>query len=243
MRLKNKRILITGASSGIGRQTAIACAEAGAIVLIIGRNEDRLSQTYLRLVGTGHQKFSLDLTNQESWMTLLENISEGLDGVVHCAGVNFKYPVKFLDRDKIDSIMDINFHVPVLLTQKLLKLKKLNKEGSMVFISSISAHYASISNGIYGASKGALESFVRVLALELAPQRIRVNTISPGLIHGEMMENYELKDELAAFEKSIPLGRLGKTEDVSNAVVFLLSSESTWITGTDLKVDGGITLK
>ncbi len=243
MRLSKKRILITGASSGIGRQTAIACAEAGASVLIVGRNEDRLNETYKGLVGTGHQKFNLDLTNQESWMSLFENISDGLDGVVHCAGVNYKYPVKFLDSDKIDSIMDINFNVPVLLTQKLLKIKKLNKEGSMVFISSISSHYASISNGIYGASKGALESFVRVLALELAPQRIRVNTISPGLIQGEMMENYELKDELAAFEKSIPLGRLGKTVDVSNAVVFLLSSESSWITGTDLKVDGGITLK
>jgi NAD(P)-dependent dehydrogenase (short-subunit alcohol dehydrogenase family) len=241
--LKNKRILVTGASSGIGRQVAIACAEAGASLFMVGRNEERLNETFIRLNGTNHQKFILDLTNEDAWLPLFEAITEGLDGVVHCAGVNTKYPVKFLDKSKIEGIMEINFNVPVLITQKLLKLKKLNKEGSQVFISSISSSYAAVSNAIYGASKGALDSFTKVLALELASQKIRVNTVSPGLIQGEMLENYELKDELLAFEKSIPLGRLGKYEDVSNAVVFLLSAKSSWITGTDLKIDGGITLK
>ena len=139
--------------------------------------------------------------------------------------------------------MKVNFYAPALIMQSLIRQKKLNKYASVVMISSIAATYATISNAVYASSKGALNSFIRVLALELAGQKIRVNGIQPGMVNTGILESYELQENLKEFEKEYPLGRFGKPEDIAFAAIYLLSDASEWVTGTSLTVDGGITLR
>jgi NAD(P)-dependent dehydrogenase (short-subunit alcohol dehydrogenase family) len=166
-----------------------------------------------------------------------------LDGIVLCAGINNKTPVKFISEEKIDEIFKINFYAPALMIQTLLKNKKINAGASIVMISSIGTSIAAISNGLYAASKGALNSFMKVLALELSSNKIRVNTIQPGSIRTNMLKNYPLKDELESWEKSYPLGRFGEPEDIAFPVIYLLSDAARWVTGSIFTIDGGITLR
>lgn len=240
--LKGKSILVTGASSGIGRSVSRECSFAGANLIITGRDKKRLDETALILADTENIVISADLNNEKDIAFLIEKLPS-LDGIVNCAGINTKSLVKFLNSEKIDSVMKTNFYAPALLIQGLIKEKKIQKNGSIVMISSIASHYAAISNAIYSASKGALDSFIKVLALELAPQNIRVNGIKPGMIRTGIMEAYDLQESLKEFEKEYPLGRFGTPEDVAFATIFLLSDAAGWITGTSLVVDGGITLR
>lgn len=240
--LKGKTVLVTGASSGIGKAIAIECSLKGASVIVTGRNKERLELTHEKLNGTDNSMIVADLNNLEDISRMAKQTTK-LDGVVHAAGVNNKSPIKFLNKEKIDEVMWPNFYGPTLLTQALLKGKNLNKSCSIVIISSISAHYATVSNAIYASSKGALNALLRVMALELAGKKIRVNGIQPGMVHTDILDAYELKDELKKFEESIPLKRFGKPEEVAYATVFLLSDASLWITGTSLTIDGGITLR
>jgi NAD(P)-dependent dehydrogenase (short-subunit alcohol dehydrogenase family) len=240
--LKGKTILVTGASSGIGKSIAQHCASADAQLVITARNEERLSLTLASLHGQNHIEIPVDLSVEGQIRLFAEKLPQ-LDGVVLCAGINPKLPVKFISADKIDEVFRINFSGSVLLVQSLLKLKRINKNGAIVFISSIAASYATISNGLYASSKGAINSFLRVLALELAGQNIRVNGIQPGLVNTGILDSYELKDNLNEFQKEYPLGRIGKPEDIANATRFLLSDAAEWITGSSLLIDGGITLR
>lgn len=240
--LEGKTILVTGASSGIGKGIAIECSKMGANLIITGRNQERLNNTMSLLNGDNHISIKADLSNVDD-IGLLVNQLPNLDGVVNNAGINDKNLVKFLSKDKIDKIYNTNFYAPVLIIQSLLKSKKINKHSSLIFISSISANYASASNTLYASSKGAINSFAKSLALELSQQKIRVNVIQPGIIETPILEAYSLKEELDSFIKSCPLGILGTPEDIAYCGIYLLSDASKWVTGGVFTIDGGITLR
>ena len=241
--LSGKTILITGASSGIGRATAVLCAKMGATVILVARDEERLNQVRSMLEGSNHICKIVDFADYDSVESLVESLPI-VDGVVNSAGINNKYLIKFVDEVKMDNMFKVNCFSPALLIKHLLKKKKLAKGSSIVFLSSISSTYATISNALYAASKGAINSLTRVLALELSSMKIRVNSIQPGMVNTEMVKAYGLsEEELEATAKSYPLGRLGKPEDIANGIVFLLSDASCWITGISLIIDGGVTLR
>ena len=244
--LKGKRILVTGASSGIGREIAISLSFQEATVVVTGRNENRLNDTYNSLnceEGQQHLRVIADLGVDEQIEKLaMECIP--LDGVVCCSGINDKAPIKHVTREKIEKMYNANVYGPMLLVKELLKKKKINESASIVFISSISSVYATISNALYASSKGAVNSLVKVLALELAPKKIRVNSIMPGMVKTNMINAYGLsEEEVCAVVKTYPLGRIGEPEDIANAAMFFLSDASSWITGANLVVDGGVTLR
>ena len=240
--LKGKTVLITGASSGIGKAAAIECSRQGATVLLLGRNLERLTQAMEECEGTSHSVIQFDLSKIDNIPDLLGLLPE-LDGVVHSAGVNTKYLVKNVNREKIDELFHTNYYAPALITQLLLKNKKLSKNASMVFISSISASYASVSNALYASSKAALNAFVRCLAMEIAPRGMRANVIQPGVIETPILKAYAMTDELQDFMKSCPLGHPGEPTDIALGCVYLLSEASKFTTGSIMTIDGGLTLK
>jgi NAD(P)-dependent dehydrogenase (short-subunit alcohol dehydrogenase family) len=240
--LEGKTILVTGASSGIGRATAIECSKAGARVILLGRNGERLSQAMAECKGTGHSIIRFDLSDIDN-ITVLLNMLPELDGIVHSAGVNTKYLVKNIKREKIDELMHTNFYAPALITSLLLKNRKLSKNASMVFISSVSASYASVSNALYASSKAALNAFVRCLAMEIGARGMRANVIQPGVIETPILKAYAMTDEFQDFKNSCPLGHPGDPVDIAHGCVYLLSDASKFATGTILTIDGGLTVK
>lgn len=240
--LEGKTILVTGASSGIGKATAIECSKQGANVLLLGRNFERLTQALEECEGTGHSIVQFNLSDIDNIPNLLGMLPD-LDGVVHSAGVNTKDLVKNVNREKIDELFHTNYYAPALITQLLLKNKKFRKNASMVFISSISASYASVSNALYASSKAALNALVRCLAMEIAPRGMRANVIQPGVIETPILQAYAMTDELQDFKKSCPLGHPGEPLDIALGCVYLLSEASKFATGTILTIDGGLTLK
>lgn len=242
--LKDKNILVTGASSGIGRQIAITASELGAKLTIIGRNIEKLDETLALLTGDGHKIQVVDLSDSANLTTL---ISESLpyDGVVFNAGVVEYLPVKFLNESKINSVFATNFDSNVVLSQKLIKSKLLKKGGSLVFVSSISSKLGVPGTAMYTASKAALSAFSKVLASELASQGIRSNSVSPGIIKTAMTDKASdvvSDEELKKAESEYPLG-YGEPADVAGLIMYLLSDISKWMTGSDLIIDGGFTLK
>lgn len=241
--LENKTILVTGASSGIGKAIAIECSKMGAKVVITGRNEQRLQETYEQLEGAQPAYIVADLTKKEDIETLINQIGS-LNGLVNCAGLTITKPFKFLQEEDIQEVMTVNFNAPLLLTQLLIKKKKLQKISSIVFISSISGTKVSlIGNSIYSASKGAINGICKGLALELAPQQIRVNTVVPGMVETNIVSGGEIAEEQLEIDRQkYPLKRYGKPEEVAYAVVYLLSDTSSWVTGSNLLIDGGYTL-
>lgn len=241
--LKGKCILITGASSGIGKATAIECSKMGANVFIIGRNENSLDETFGLLTGDNHRKFVVDLIVESELNEFCDKLPQ-IDGLVNVAGMVKTLPFKFINRIDLDNILNINFIAPVILSQKLVKAKKINKQGSVVFISSIDGpEIAHIGNSMYAASKGAVSAIIRTMALELAQKRIRVNGVLPGMIETPLINSESItKDQLELDRNKYPLKRYGKPEEVAYAVIYLLSDTSTWITGTNLIIDGGFTL-
>lgn len=240
--LIGKTILITGASSGIGKATAIECSKQGATVLLLGRNLDRLTQAMEECEGTGHSIIQFDLSDIGNIPNLLGMLPE-LDGVVHSAGVNTKYLVKKINQERIDELLHTNYYAPTLITQLLLNNKKFKKNASMVFISSISASYASVSNALYASSKAALNAFVRCLAMEIAPRGMRANVIQPGIIETPILKAYALTEEMQDFKNSCPLGHSGEPTDIALGCVYLLSEASKFTTGSIMTIDGGLTLK
>lgn len=240
--LEGKTILVTGASSGIGKATAIECSRQGATVLLLGRNVERLNQTLSECDGTGNSVIQFDLSEIEKIPELL-SLLPNLDGVVHNAGTNTKYLVKNINKEKINELFYTNYYAPALITQSLLKNKRFNKNASMVFISSISANYASVSNALYASSKAALNAFVRCLAMEIAPRGMRANIIQPGMIETPILKAYALSDELQDFKNSCPLGHSGEPSDIAHGCVYLLSDASKFTTGSIQTIDGGLTLR
>ena len=244
--LEGKCILVTGASSGIGRGIAVACAKMGAKVVLSGRNEARLQETLSSLNGEGHVVLCGDLNNEETRMDIVGKMPE-LNGVVHCAGISQIQMAKFVDQTSLEGIFKTNVFSPLLLNSLLLKKKKIQKNSSIIFISSISGVYRSqIGEGGYGATKAALAGFVKSLALELSAQGIRVNTIHPGVVETPLLEvsNGAFgEEELEALRQKYPLKRFGKPEDIAYCAVYMLSDASSWMTGSNILIDGGFTLK
>lgn len=245
--LTGKNILVTGASGGIGRQIALECARMGARVFFTGRNAAKLEALLSEMPDqTSHVSIIADLTVSEDLDKVIESI-DNLDGIVHCAGVGDRTLSKMVRQKDIDRVMKTNFEAPVLLQRALLKKKKVNKGASIVFIASRAASAPTIGNGLYSASKGALISYSKVLGLELAPQKIRVNCICPAMVWTELIEKDAALTgaDYHEAEKAYPLGRYGKPEDIAYLSVYLLSNCSEWMTGSCINITGGgeLTLK
>ena len=237
--LVGKTILVTGASSGIGRTTAVFCSRMGARVVITGRNELRLQETLDGLYGEGHLQIAADLTDKESIALLIKELPQ-LNGVVHCAGIGHRKPCKSISEEDITSVMSANFNSAVLLQAGLLSGRKIEKSASIVFISSRAAEIPDIANSIYSASKGALKSYAKCLSLELAPRNIRVNCICPAVVITPLILDSGVDlEQLKVEEAKYPLKRYGKPEDIANLAVFLLSDASSWMTGSCIDITGG----
>lgn len=237
--LEGKTILVTGASSGIGRGIAIACSKMGATVIINGRNEQRLAETMTEMQGEENLSLAADLSDSNSLTGMVSRLPK-LDGIVHCAGIGQRVLCKQLQEADLDTMMDVNFKVPVMLQTEILKQKKINKGASIVFIASIASDSPSIGNAIYSASKGAIISYANCLALELAPRQIRVNCILPAMIWTDLiLKGGITEEELREDEKKYPLKRYGKPEDIANLSIYLLSNAAAWMTGSSIKITGG----
>ncbi len=237
--LTGKTILITGASSGIGRQTAITSSKQGALVVLAGRDEPRLNQTLSMMEGRGHQVFAGDLT-EEAFIFELTKTCPEIDGLVHGAGIVGPTPAKYIRQGDISRLLRINFETPVLLTARLLLLKKIRNQASIVFLSTIATQTPYFGGALYTAAKAALEAYSRSLALELVKRGIRSNCLQPGLVNTPLINNpaqegqMEMVDEsLQRYLKKYPMG-VGEASDVAHAILFLLSDESRWISGTSI---------
>jgi len=237
--LQGKTILITGASSGIGRATAIECSKMGATLVITGRNKERLQETFMQLEGEGHQQIIGDLTTEET-IKEIATFCPVLQGVLFCAGISDTTVTKFLTSEKFLNILHINLISPVLLTRYLLANKKIQKGASLVYISSMGATHLAPGLGIYGASKGGLNSMVKAFAIELAPRNIRANAIMPAMVKTELLGTLDTitAEDWEKDEAKYPLG-YGKPSDIAYAAIYLFSDASRWITGTELQMDGG----
>ena len=245
--LKDKIVLITGASSGIGRVTAIECSKLGATVYITARNEERLKETLDSLdysFGQNHQMRIADLS-VENGISALVNELPNLDGVSLNAGIVKTLPVKFINSADLSEVLNTNMVGPILLVQKLLKKKKISKGSSVVFTSSIGGVMIStIGNTMYGVSKGGLNAFMKGFALEMASKGIRSNSVNPGFVATNILSAGTISDEqLKENMKHYPLGRFGEPKDIAYAIIYLLSDASSWVTGHTLVVDGGVILR
>lgn len=240
--LKGKTILVTGASSGIGQATAIECVQMGAEVVITGRDTERLQAT-ADLVGTPKILIAADLTNQEDAERLVAALPP-LDGAVLCAGNSTTLPLQFGSREKFDEMFNVNFFAPVELLRLMYKKKVLQKGASVVLIASIGGTHSFMpGNGVYGASKAALNSLMKYAAREYASRKIRINSICPGMVDTPLIHRGTITEEqLAEDAKRYPLGRYGKPDDIANGAVYLLSDASSWLTGHDLVIDGGFSI-
>lgn len=245
--LSGKTILVVGASSGIGQATAVECSRLGAIVIAVGRNEIRLQQTLSSMTSsdeTNHQYIIADLLCDEDIEKIINEVPN-LDGLMLSAGKGLTLPIQFATRDKFDEMFNINFFSQVELLRILFKKKKLNKGASVVLMSSLGGTQVfSGGNGIYGASKAALNSIMRFCAKEFAPRKVRVNSICPGMVDTPLIHRGTVSEEqLQEDMKRYPLKRYGTPEDIAHLAVFLLGDASSWITGQDFIIDGGVSIK
>ncbi len=237
--LEGKTVLVTGASSGIGRATAIECSRLGARLVLTARNEQRLCETLSLLEGEGHSMVVADLTRAEDIARLVKTVPQ-IDGFVCNAGITVRRPVNFLKAEELNDVFATNTFAGFMLTKALMKAKKVNKGGSMVFLSSMAARKVTPGNAMYAASKAAIESFSRSCAQEYAARNIRSNAILPGMVETKMTMGGMLDSELIERDKAhYLLRRYGRPEEISWAIIFLLSDASQWITSTSLMVDGG----
>lgn len=245
--LEGKTVLVTGASSGIGKTTAIECSKMGASVIITARNEERLKATFDSLsteYGQSHQMILADLSSEEGVNALVEELPH-LDGVSLNAGIVKTLPVKFINKDDLTEVLNVNMMGPILLAQRLLKKKKITKGSSVVFTSSIGGVMIStVGNTMYCVSKGGLNAFMKGMALEMASVGIRSNSVNPGfvatgILSAGTISEEQLKKNVAAY----PLGRFGQPEDIAYAIIYLLSDASSWVTGHTLVIDGGVILR
>lgn len=232
--IENKTILVTGASSGIGRATAITCASMGARVVLVGRNVARLKE-----VG-GQDMFVADLTDEAQVQNLVEAVP-AIDGIACCAGVADMNPFSFVTAEEMERVFKVNCFAPVMLVNKLLKAKKLNKGASVVFVSSVDGpKVVHAGNTVYSGSKSALVGMARNMAIDLAKKKIRVNCVLPGTTDTPMIRTENVTEEmLAENAKLFPLQRFAQPEEIANAIIYLLSDASSFVTGTELVVDGG----
>jgi NAD(P)-dependent dehydrogenase (short-subunit alcohol dehydrogenase family) len=239
--LAGRRLLVTGASSGLGRAIAIACASRGARIVATGRDEPRLAKTRAELAGEGHATVAADL-NDAAGRDQVVAAAGTLDGVVHSAGISRLSPMRLATPQHLADVWKINYEAPMLLTQKLLAKNQVAANGSILFMSSIAAYIGVAGVGAYSGTKAALIATMRCMAMEVAKRGIRVNCLAPALVETPLLAATEtvvasLDEQRAAY----PLG-FGKPADVANAAVFFLCGASRWITGTTLVMDGGLTI-
>ncbi|MEG0890829.1 MAG: SDR family oxidoreductase [Bacteroidales bacterium] len=243
--LENKTILIVGASSGIGRATAEECSKLGASIILSGRNKSNLDNVYNMLSKQGnHNILPADLLSMDDIHQMVDCI-EKLDGLVLSAGIACTSPMQYSDTQSVNNVFAVNFNSQIELFRLLVKNKKLNKGASIVFVSSIGGVFSfGVGNAIYSASKGALNSFMKVSALELSSKGIRVNSVNPGMTNTNFIRNGAFSEEQLILDASnYPLKRYGNPEDIAYGIIYLLSNASSWVTGTTLVIDGGITIK
>lgn len=244
MDLSGRSILVTGASSGIGRETAILLSQLNARVVLAARNRERLEQTLGTLQGDGHMVAPIDLSKVEeipAWFDAVVARSGPLQGLVHCAGIATILPVRGITPAKLDELMRVNFASAFLLAKAFRRRGCSLPDSSLVFLSSVAAFASLPGQSIYAASKAALMGLAKALALELAPEKIRVNCVAPAFVESEMLERVRetlTPEAFQAIEAAHPLG-LGTVRDVAHAIAFLLAATGRWITGTTLVVDGG----
>lgn len=237
--LEGKVVLVTGASSGIGKSISVLCSRMGAKVYITARREDKLKETIAEIQGDESQYIVADLSKQDDINLIVDQLPK-LDGVIHCAGVGSRNLCKNVTRDEIESVMGSNFIAPVMLQGTLLSKKKISQGASIVFIASYGANSPSIANSIYSASKGAIISYAKCLALEVATRRIRVNCISPAMVWTDLIvKDGVTEDMLREDEKLYPLGRYGKPDDIAPLAIYLLSDASVWMTTSNINITGG----
>jgi len=237
--LSGKRVLVTGSSSGIGRQIAITCSQMGAELVITGRDLERLQATADSLHGEGHLVLRADLSQQED-IDMLAEQADVLNGVVHAAGISRLVPFRLMNKSHLTEIFDSNTFAPLLLTKALLAKKRLAANGSILFIAALSSHSGALATSAYAASKSALLGAMRSLALEVAKQGMRANCISPGYVRTPMLEGLgQGGGNMDALFDLTPLG-MGEPEDVAYASVFYLSDASRWITRNYFILDGGL---
>ncbi|GHV31897.1 3-oxoacyl-ACP reductase [Spirochaetia bacterium] len=215
----------------------------GATVILTARDEERLNKTLSQMYGAGHSIIAGDLSNDLD-LNRLVNESPLLDGLVNCAGFTKTAIFPYINKESLESIMNVNFMAPTLLSAQLVKKKKFTKKGSIVFISSISGVYVcGGGSSMYSASKGAVNGIAKNMALELAMKGIRVNCVNPGMVDTHIMEEGTISlEQLEEDKKRYPLKRYGKPEEIAYAVIYLLSDASSWVTGSNLIIDGGYVL-
>lgn len=244
--LEGKTILVTGASSGIGKATAIEASKLGATVIITARDRQRLQETYDALEGKEreHKQFIADLLDDNQLKCLLDEVP-AIDGLVLCAGKGLTLPMQFATREKFDDIFNINFFAPFELLRSLYKKKRIQKNASIVLLASLGGtQIFSGGNGIYGASKAALNTVMKFCAKEFAARKVRVNSICPGMVDTPLIHRGTISDEqLLEDQKRYPLGRYGQPEDIAYAAIYLLSDASSWVTGQSMVLDGGVSIK
>ena len=241
--LEGKTILVTGASSGIGRATAIECAKLGAHVVITGRNTERLQETFDQLEGNGHVQIIADLTDAESLERLVAEIPQ-VDGLVNNAGVGYIKPIPFIKQTDMDAMFGPNTFAPVLLTKLIMKKKKLNRGGSIIFTSSLAALMSGPGNAVYSMSKAAIMAFAKSCAVEFAEKEIRVNSVHPGMVETKLIHDGAIsEDDMQKDMQNYPLKRYGRPEEIAWSIIYLLGDASAWVTGTQSVIDGGVHLK
>lgn len=242
--LEGKSIFITGASSGIGRAMAVACAKAGASLILTARNELRLQETLALLKGEGHSILVADITKEPDLDALVDRLPK-LDGFVSNAGIAQTLMLQFIEKEDVDAVLSVNALATIHLTRRLLQTKKFNKGASVVFTSSINGNRcAYVSSTLYAASKAMLTGFMKAAALELAPKGIRVNSIEPGMIETDLLRGSDVSaEDIEKDKQQYPLKRYGQPEEVAWAAVYLLSDATRWMTGSALVLDGGYTLQ
>lgn len=238
--LEGRRILVTGASSGIGEAAARMCANMGANVIACGRNTERLETVVAGLAGSGHQMVVGDLTDPAARQAVVDAVP-ALDGCVFSAGVVSLAPMRMVSQRHLDALFAVNYNSPILLTQALLAKRKLAPGASLVYVSALAEHTAPFATGVYSGTKGALESTVRTIASEIAKQNMRANCVSPGYVATPMMDglrsvmNSDSKMEMAALGPIEP-------DDVAAGIVYLLAPASRWVSRTSVPIDAGLTL-
>lgn len=244
--LEDKTILVTGASSGIGRTTAVECSKLGARLILVDLNSNEMSQTLNMLENKEleHLSFCVDLSIEEEVTAMVTKLPV-LEGVVNNAGIaGKKLPVKFLNNEEMTRVLSINSLAPVLLMQKLLKSKKIQRGCSVVFTSSVAGlTISNPGNTLYAMSKGVINSYMKGAALELSNIGIRCNTVNPGTVNTNLIKGISISEEEREKDKqSYPLKRYGEPIDIAMGIIYLLSDASSWVTGTHLIIDGGRSL-
>lgn len=245
MSLDGRTVMVTGASSGIGRGCAIVAAELGARVVLVGRSDGRLRETQSQMAGTGHHVVTCDLQQTDAiveWMRQGAGTFGELSGLVHAAGIQVTTPLRGLSVEQHQSVMRVNLDAALFLAKGFRQRGVVaSGGGSIVYIASVMAFAGKPAIPSYAASKGALVAMARSLALELARENIRVNCIAPGLVPSTIADEMQKSMTAEQFEdikRSHPLG-VGTPRDVGNAAAFLMAESGRWITGTTVVVDGG----